>query len=138
MKITVDTNVLISSTFWNGASEKIIKKVEEKEIELVLSGEIIKEFSRVLGYKEIQDKIKNKNLEMKRDIEKVISISTIVEPQQEFNIIKEDRDDNTILECAFEGNVSYIISQDNHLLRLKEFREIKIVNPEEFLKVFSD
>ena len=51
MRITVDTNFLISATFWNGDSDKIIKKVEMKDAELVLSSEIIDEFSKVLGYK---------------------------------------------------------------------------------------
>ncbi len=50
MRITVDTNILVSATFWNGASEKIIEKVEKKEIQLVLSKEIIDEFVRVLNY----------------------------------------------------------------------------------------
>ena len=46
MKITVDTNVLITATFWNGDSNIIIGKAEKKEIELVLSMEILKEFSK--------------------------------------------------------------------------------------------
>jgi|SRR3989344_1069289 len=133
MKITVDTNVLISSTFWYGASNKIIEKVENKELELILSKEIIEEFLRVLNYEEIQQKIRDKNLEMKRSVEKIISISLITEPKQKFDIIKEDPDDNKILECAFERKVDYIISQDNHLLKLKNFEGIKIINPEEFL-----
>lgn len=33
------------------------------------------------------------------------------------------------------GNVDYIVSQDNHLLKLKEFRGIKIITPEEFNKI---
>ena len=44
MKITVDTNVLISSSFWHGDSDRILNRVENKEIELVLSKEIIEEF----------------------------------------------------------------------------------------------
>ena len=56
MKITTDTNVLVSSTFWYGDSDRILRKVENKEIDLVLSGLIIEEFSHVLDYANIQDK----------------------------------------------------------------------------------
>ena len=49
MKVTLDTNVLISATFWNGASDRIIQKVEKNEVELVLSKAIIEEFSKVLA-----------------------------------------------------------------------------------------
>ena len=58
MKITVDTNVLVSATFWYGASDKIISKIEAKQIQLILSKEIIEEYADALDYKEIQDKIK--------------------------------------------------------------------------------
>lgn len=133
MRITVDTNILISATFWNGASSKIIDMVENKEVDLVLSKDILKEYDEVLNYKEIQDKIKNKNLEMKKSVGKVISISEMVVPQQIFKVIKEDLDDNKIIECAVEGDVDYLVSNDKHLLKLKEFKGIKIIKPEEFL-----
>ncbi|MBU0963355.1 MAG: putative toxin-antitoxin system toxin component, PIN family [Nanoarchaeota archaeon] len=136
MKITVDTNVLISSTFWNGNSNKIIKLAENNKIELILSEEIIEEFIKVLNYKEIQEKIKDKNLEMKRSVEKIVSISKIVIPKLKINI-SEDSDDNKILECAVEGKADYIISQDNHLLKLKEYNKIKILTPKEFLEIFQ-
>jgi len=137
MKITADTNVLVSATFWYGNSFKIIEKAENKEIEIVLSKDIIKEFADVLNSEEIQNKIKNKNLEMKKTVEKIVSISAIVEPKNKFNFIEEDPDDNKIVECGFEGKVDYIISQDNHLLKKKEFKGIKIISPEEFLKILD-
>ena len=135
MKITLDTNVIISSSFWTGASDKILEKVENQEIELIISKEIIDELSQVLNYEEIKDKIKDKGLEIRRTVGKVSSISTIVVPLEKFDIIKEDADDNIILECAVEGKVDYIISQDKHLLNLGVFQGIKIVTPEEFLKL---
>lgn len=133
MRITTDTNVLLSSSFWKGASFTILERVEQKEIELILSEEIIEEFTRILQYEEVQKKIKDKNLEMRRSVEEIISIATIVEPKEKLKVVKDDPDDNKILECALEGNVDYIITKDNHLLKLKEFRRIKIITPEEFL-----
>lgn len=138
MKITTDTNVLISSTFWKGASDKIMQKVENEEVELILSRELINEFMSVLDYDEIKDKIKDKNLEVRRSVEKIVSISTIVEPSQRFEIVKNDPDDNKVIECAVEGNVDCIVTQDNHLLNLKEFKGIKIVKPEEFLNILGN
>lgn len=134
IRIVADTNVLISATFWNGDSNRIIEKVEKKELELLMSKEILEEFSNVLGYKEIQKKIKDKNLEMKRSIEKIISMSVFVEPQERFKIIRDDPDDDKFLDCAVAGNAEFIVSQNKHLLKLKEFRGISIVKPDEFLK----
>lgn len=61
----------------------------------------------------------------------------IVSPKIKFNIVKEDPDDNKVLECASEGRVNFIITQDNHLLRLREFQGIKILKPEEFLNLLK-
>lgn len=137
MRIVLDTNVFISAIFWNGDSNRIIEKVEQKEIELVICKNILKELICVLGYKEIQDKIRDKNLEMKFTVEKIASISTIVEPHQMFKLIKDDPDDDKFLDCAFEGKVNFIISQNKHLLKLKEFEGIKILTPRKFLKILK-
>ena len=135
MKITADTNVLVSAAYWDGESNKIIEKVERKEIELVLSKEILEEFAAVLGYREMQDKIKNKNLEMKRTIERIAAISTIAEPKQKFEIVKEDPDDNKIIDCAKAGNVDYIVTNDHHLLNLKNIGGIVVITPEELIQL---
>lgn len=134
MRVTVDTNVLISATFWNGSSNKIIEKVENKELELILSYEIIEEFVRVLNYEGIQQKIRDKNLEMNRTVEKIVEMSKVIESKVKLNIIKEDPDDNKILECAKAGQVDFIVSNDNHLLKLKSLEGINIVSAEEFIK----
>ena len=55
MRVVVDTNVLISATFWSGDSEKIIIKAENKEFELITSKELIQELSDVLNSDEIKD-----------------------------------------------------------------------------------
>jgi len=58
----------------------------------------------------------------------------LVEPKEKFNTIKDDPSDNKIIECAKEGKSDFIITNDNHLLKLKEFEGIRIVTPKEFLK----
>lgn len=133
MKITLDTNVLISGTFWLGNSFKILEKVKNGEIELILSEEIISEYEEVLSYPEIKDKIKINDLEAKFTLEKLREMAVIVNPSRKIDFIKEDADDNFILECAVEGKVDYIISKDNHLLKLNEFEDIKIITPEKFI-----
>ena len=68
---------------------------------------------------------------------KLINNSEIVEPSVKIDIIKDDPDDNKILECAIAGNVDCIVSNDKHLLKLKEFKGIKILTPKEFLSLMG-
>ncbi|MFC1682415.1 putative toxin-antitoxin system toxin component, PIN family [Nanoarchaeota archaeon] len=137
MKVTTDTNVLVSGTFWRGDSARIIGLIDRGEIEIVLSEELIEEYEDVINREEIMDKVERKNLILNKSVQKIIKNSTIVEPKQKLEIVKEDPDDNMILECALEGNVDYVITNDKHLLKLKEFQGIKIVRPEEFLKLIA-
>ena len=81
-------------------------------------------------------KAKDKKLEMKRTLGKIISISTLVVPKEKLNIIRDDPDDNAVLECATAGNVDCIVSNDNHLLKLKQFRNIPILTPDEFVEKY--
>ena len=108
-----------------------------KEITLVLSKELLDEYDETIHKEEIVEKIENKNLIINKIIKRVIEDATIVSSEKKFDIIKEDLDDNKILECAFEGRVDYIITQDSHLLKLSEFEGIKIIMPGEFLKIFE-
>jgi len=72
---------------------------------------------------------------IKEWVDLIIRNSIIVEPREKITIVKDDTKDNIFIETAVAGNVDCIISQDNHLLKLKEFRGIKIITPEEFNKI---
>ena len=80
-------------------------------------------------------KIKLSDDMIKEWVDLIVRNSIIVEPKEKISIIKDDSKDNIFIETAVAGSVDYIVSQDNHLLKLREFRGIKIITPEEFLKL---
>lgn len=45
-----------------------------------------------------------------------------------------DRDDNQILAAAIEGKADTIVSGDEHLLGLKNYRRIKVMTAKQFLQ----
>ena len=63
--------------------------------------------------------------------------SILVEPGERFKIVFEDPKDNIFIETAAAGKADYIVTQDKHLLKIKEFRKIKIIAPEEFIKLLK-
>lgn len=65
----------------------------------------------------------------------VIEAAEIVEPEITINLISQDPDDNRVLECAVTADCEFIISGDKHLLDLKEFGDIRILSPDEFLRL---
>jgi len=52
-----------------------------------------------------------------------------------FKVVKEDPDDDVIINTAYDGHADYIVSGDNHLLRIKKFKNIKMVTVADMLKL---
>jgi uncharacterized protein len=65
----------------------------------------------------------------------ILSESTIVELRIKLDVVKDDPDDNKFIEAAIEGKARYIITRDKHLLKIKEYQGIKIIKPEDFIKL---
>jgi len=137
MKIVLDTNVLISATFWEGNESKIIKKAENGEIQIFTSSGILDEFEDVLLRDEFELKIDEMGKTVEEIIEKLVSIAIVVEPKKVVDVVRHDPDDNKILECAIEAEADYIISGDRHLLDLKEFEHIKIIQAWRLLEILD-
>lgn len=100
--------------------------------EIYYSDEIIKEYEKVLD----QDfDYSEKEIE---DIVIIIkSFSINVDPRIKLDVVKEDPDDNKILECASESKSDYVITYDKHLLRIKKFDNIQIITPEEAKRILN-
>ena len=136
MKIVLDTNVWLSGIFWDGEASKILEKAEKKEIQIIISEDILSEIIKILNKEsKFQKYILNLRLSIEDLLRTILSVSTLIETKTKLDIIKADPKDNIILESALEGKVEYVISYDNHLLNMIEFRRIKIINPGEFLKL---
>ena len=135
LRVTLDTNVLMSGILWDGEASKLLRLVEEKKIQCFVSIEILAEYDRVIRSSEIMDKVCDYDIRIKSAVIKIIEICSIVEPKTKILAIKEDPDDDKILECAIEAKVDYIITYVQHILKLKEFSGIKIVSPSEFLRL---
>jgi uncharacterized protein len=136
MKIVLDTNVWLSGIIWDGEASKIIEKAEKERIQLIISDDILTEIVNVLNREsKFQKHILDLKLSIEDLIRTILSISTLIETDIKLDVIKADPKDNIILEAAIVGKADYIISYDNHILNMLEFREIKIISPKEFLKI---
>ncbi|MFA4885841.1 MAG: putative toxin-antitoxin system toxin component, PIN family [Desulfotomaculaceae bacterium] len=132
MRITVDTNILVSALGWNGAEAAVIEMILESKLELCLSAQILSEFYRVVKY----PKFGFTDEEIDGYIGRLLPFVLFVSPTQNIDVIDSDPDDNKIIECAVSGEVSHIISGDKHLLQLVEYKGIKILRASEFIREY--
>ena len=132
MKVTADTNFLISATQWDySVAHKLLKKLILSDAKIFTTQDILDETVEVLE----RDFEYSKN-EAKNIIGKILLFAKLIEPKQKVDIIKNDPDDNKVIECAIESSSDYIVTYDKHLLKLKEYKGIKIIKPEKILKEF--
>lgn len=127
--VVLDTNVVISSIFWkNSNPHKIVLLAIEQKIQNFTSQDMITELAKVL-----MSDFKQPEEFVERQVDLLLAYSEITEPQTKVKAVPEDPKDNMVVECALSANADYIITGDNHLLKLKEYKGIKILTPREFL-----
>lgn len=135
MRVVLDTNALVSALGWEGNPRAVFSGCVLGTYLLVESRDLLKEFLDVI----LRQKFSYLSREDIREFSvHLLQVCELVEPKRKLSIVREDPKDNIVLECAAEGKVDYIVSGDKHLLDLKEFEEIKIVTPAEFLKLLND
>ena len=130
--IVVDTNILVSSTFWSGNPYKIVQYGIGQKIFIFTSRDILAELRRIL-----KRDFHIAETEIEDIINAFVLFLHVVEPKEEIKFIKEDPKDNIILECALAAKAGYIVSGDKHLLKLKEYKGIKIMSAREFLDILE-
>lgn len=132
IKVCLDSNIIISALLFDGKPEEILLMGSGGDIEIVVSPAILDEIK-----KNVNKKFNRSEADSKKLIKNITSISKLINPQVKINIINYSPD-NRILETAVEGNADYIITGDKkHLLPLKEFKDIPIVTPAQFLNTLK-
>ena len=130
MRVVADTNVLISAFLFGGVSDQVFLAGLRGEIQLITSDPLLKELERIL-----KNKFKLDVQLVRGVIEEVRNVAEVVEVSSHINVISHPEEDNRVLECAVDGKADFIVTGDTkHILPLKEFRGIKILNPSEFIR----
>ena len=75
----------------------------------------------------LQTKISWSNDQINEALLQLESCTELVHSIETLNVIKEDPNDNRVLECGVAARARFIVSGDNDLLRLGQFRNIRIV-----------
>lgn len=133
IKAVLDTNVFISGIFWDGNySSQIISAWRAGRFTLVSSLPMVEELVRILRTFKI--KMDEEIIEEWRNI--IIENAIIVEPTEKLNLVKADPTDDMFFEAALASSAQYIVSQDNHILKIADYQGIRVISPEEFLRLF--
>lgn len=128
--ITADSNIWVSAFNFGGIPRRLIDMADVGLIRIDISDDIIDEVLRVLRLKFEwpEESLAEAKAQMNE-------IGHKVTPGPKVDAVAEDPTDNRILECAVAGDSDYLVTGDNHLLKLRQFAGTKIVKAVDFLDV---
>ncbi len=99
------------------------------ENRLCVSNEILNE------YEEVIERLMSENV-AKYTISLILNNPTtlFLSPNYQFNLIKEDPDDNKFVDCAIAANAEFIVTNDSHYkcLRNIDFPKVECIGLEIF------
>ena len=131
MKIVVDTNVVISGVFFGGNPRRIVEAIVDGYINAYATTDIVDEYMGI-----IESMIERKQGRLNQSILypffaslKIIESKTVVE-------VSRDPDDDKFIECAVDAEALYIVSGDNDLLDIGQYKDIQIITAKEFCEKY--
>jgi uncharacterized protein len=133
LRVVLDTNILVSAfVFPGGVPEAVFRMAVEEKIDVISSRLLLAEFGRVLS-----EKFEWEPPRVAEAVAQVAETAVMVHPQERVRVVAEDPADDRVLEAAAAGGADVIVSGDLDLLRLRSWREIKIVKAAVFLSEFE-
>ena len=134
MRAVFDTNVLIAAFLTEGLCSGLLIRARKQAFNLVLCDDIIREFEGLL--------IKKFKL-TSTDIFEISAIvseaaSEILHKLNPVPNICRDPNDDMMIACAIDATADYIVTGDEDLLILKNYKDIGIINPQNFEALFAE
>ena len=136
VRAVIDTNLFVSGLFAaQGYSYQLQQLWLSGAFEFAVSEQILKEIENTL----LKPHIRKRLFLDDSDLVSVISLIrekaiVVTADLYQTDKIKTDPTDNKFLACALEVKADYIVSGDNHLLELKHFHGIQIVDAKTFIE----
>lgn len=128
MRLVLDTNAVLSGLLWGGTPGRLIDEAEAERVDLVSSAALLTELHGVLSRDKFAAQLAKRHLSVADVFDGYAALVTIVVPAAIAVTIGRDPSDDQVLAAALAAQADLIVSGDAHLLDLKTFRGIEIVN----------
>lgn len=134
MRVVLDTNILIAAALKGQLAEDILDMAATTLlITIITSEEILQELQEKLI-----DKFGWSEDRVNLFVGEFMQIAEIVERTEKITVITRDPKDNQILECAVSGKADLIVTADQDLIKLKNFKGIGIIHPKTLSWTFPE
>lgn len=138
MKVLLDTNIWISGLLWGGNPRQIIQLALSEQIVIYSSKILIDELQATLAYPKLLRRLEKLAITAEELLVEVAGITQLSQPVtiSELDQLRDPKD-KIVLETALGVPVEVIVSGDEDLLILGEFRQIPILTTKQFLENYQ-
>lgn len=133
IKAVLDTNVFVSALIARGKPRSLLERGIDREFLLATSKEMLEELVGVLR----RPKFRTSEDEIHRFVSVIARVSEIVKIKSDFDAVKNDPADNKVLNTAYDSKADYVVSGDDHLLKLGAFNGIRMASVDTMLKILE-
>jgi putative PIN family toxin of toxin-antitoxin system len=137
MNVVLDTNTVVSGSLWSGAPRQALDLARSGMISLFTSPELLAELADVLGRKKFAERLALAQVSVDDLVYGYAAVAHTIRPIRIAPVILDDPDDDKVLACAKAANAEIITSGDHHLLKLKMYEGIQILQVNKFLERFK-
>lgn len=127
--VTPDANLYISALIWDGKPEQLLEMALARKVRLFISDAIMDEVMEVL-----EEKFNHSPKRLTLEKEYLSKCTVRCVPKIKLDVVKDDPEDNKIVECAVHSRSEAIITNDGDLLRMKSYDGIRMLKVHEFLR----
>jgi len=128
IRVVLDSNVYISAFLFGGHPRTVLDRLISGKLSGAVSVAILDEVRDVLG----RPKFGLSDEAIMALMAELQDLCEIVTPTERVTAVKDDPDDDRVLECALAAGACVIVSGDAHLLALGQWRGIPIRSPADF------
>lgn len=134
LRVVIDTTVLIAAQLnAEGRAAYLLKLARQRRFRWVTSPAIIREFAGKLRTKFSWDE-----KQIGQILRRTARAAEIAKVTISLTVVPDDPNDNHIIECAVDGKADMIVSADGDLLRMKDYQNIPILHPNDFLYMLGE
>jgi putative PIN family toxin of toxin-antitoxin system len=133
VRIVLDTSALVSGFLWNGAPRRLIEAATAQQIEIFTTQTLIAELEEVSARSKFAARMAAQQLTPVLLAARYRAIAETVIPADIGPAVIADPDDDHVLACALAARAELIVSRDPHLLNLKHYQNIPILDPAQAL-----
>lgn len=134
MRVVADTNTIVSALLWDGSPYRLIAAIDDYAIAFYTSRALLDELADVLPRRKLAKAVHATGKTPAQLIADYQAFVHLVAPASIRRTVLADPDDDQVLACALAAHADWIVSGDRHLLNLKHYQGIRIIDAAEAVR----